>query len=267
MLRTLKENTKRFFLDRGYQLDKLHPARLARVIARKLGYALYPISSEFPLHPPIIGQDLAILKDAAFQKSIKAVEHHTLLDVARLANLWNLARMTGPGSFMEVGSFRGGGALHISNAGPDREMFVFDTFEGFRKLASGLDDIFDPNWFKDTTEEHVRLLFRPFNRQVTIVKGFFPNSAAGVDLGRIAFCHLDVDVYEASKESLNFLADKLAPRSLIVLDDFHRGAHGLDRAVAEFLAAHSAFTCFPVFPGQALLFSRDLWDDAQPMML
>ncbi len=102
MLRTLKESTKRYFLNRGYQLDRLHPARLAPIIARKFGYALSPISREFPLHPPILGKDLAVLKDAAFQKSIQAVEHHTLLDVARLANLWNLARVTGPGTLVEV---------------------------------------------------------------------------------------------------------------------------------------------------------------------
>ncbi|MBM3833097.1 MAG: hypothetical protein FJ403_07465 [Verrucomicrobia bacterium] len=261
MLKSAKNNTKRFFLNRGYQVDKLHPARLIRILAKRFGYALYPISPEYPLHPPIVGQDLMVLKDAEFQRSIKAVEHHTLLDVARLANLWNLARMTGPGTFMEVGTFRGGGALHISNAAPEREIFVFDTFEGFRNLARGLDDIFDPNWFKDTTEEHVRLLFRPLNRRVTVVKGFFPQSAASLDLGKVAFCHLDVDVYEATKESLNFLAGRLAPRSLIVIDDFRRGAHGLDRAVSEFLGLRKEFSCFPLFPGQALLFSRKLWDE------
>ena len=265
MLRAIKDNTKRYFLDRGYQVDKLHPASLVRLIARKLGYALYPISPEYPLYPPVIGQDLAVLKEPAFQESIKAVEDHTLLDVARLANLWNLARLTGPGTMLEVGTFRGGGALHISNACPAREMFVFDTFEGFRSLAPGLDDIFDRNWFKDTTADHVRLLFEPFNRKVTVVKGFFPNSAEKLDLGRVAFCHLDVDVYEASRDSLTFLADKLADRSLIVLDDFQRGAHGLDRAVGEFLAGHEQFTCFPLFPGQALLFSRELWNNIPPL--
>ena len=55
-------------------------------------------------------------------------------------------------------------------------------------------------------------------------------------------------------------AVELAPRSLVVIDDFQRGAHGLDQAVREFIKVCPQFTCFPLFPGQALLFSRELWN-------
>ena len=255
----MKKRIKQFFLDRGYQIDRLHPARLSMAMARKFGYTLTPLNPKFPLDPPINGQDLLVLSDPDFRRSIQVVREHTLLDVARLANLWNLARRTGPGTLLEVGTFRGGGALHLSNACPDRPIFVFDTFAGFRRLTPGLDDIFGADWFQDTTEEHVRRLFAGAGRPVRIVRGFFPESAAHLDVGPVAFCHLDVDVYEATRDSLHFLADRLARRSLIVLDDFQRGAHGMDRAVQEFLGKRSEFTCFPMFPGQALLFSRELW--------
>ena len=265
MVSKLKQNTKSFFLKRGYQVDRLHPVIVLREMAKRMGYALTPLSQEFPLHPAISGQDLQILKDKDFQNSIAAVEKHTLLDVARLANLWNLARLTGPGKMMEIGTFRGGGALHISNACPDREMFVFDSFEGFRDLKAGLDDIFGADWFKDASPEVVEKLFLPHNRKVKVVKGFFPDSAAGLDLRPVAFCHLDVDVYEATRDSLNYLCDKLAPRSLIVLDDFQRGAHGLDKALREFVASHPGFLSYPMFPGQAVLLSCDLWKGASPL--
>jgi O-methyltransferase len=260
MAQGLKHRIKQWFLARGWQLDCLHPARLSMVVARKLGYGLYPIDANYPLEPPIIGKDLLVLRDAEFRRSIEQVREHTLLDVARLANLWNLARQTGPGAMLEVGTFRGGGALHISNACPDRQMFIFDSFEGFRSLTPGLDDIFKSNPFHDTSEEHVRHLFRVANRSATIIRGFFPDSAAGLKLGPVAFGHLDVDIYEATRDSLSFLAPRLAPRSLVVIDDFRRGAHGLDRAVQEFLDKSPAFTCLPMFPGQAVLFSRELWE-------
>ena len=260
MLNQLKRRIKQSLLARGWQIDRLHPARWSVALARKFGYGLYPLHPEFPLEPPIVGQDLQILRDPDFRRSVDAAREHTLLDVARLGNLWNLARRTGPGTMMEIGTFRGGGALHISNACPDRRMFVFDSFEGFRNLTPGLDDIFGATWFQDTSEAHVRRLFAKLDRNVAIVKGFFPDSAAGLDLGSVAFCHLDVDVYEATRDSLSFLAGRLAPRSLIVLDDFQRGAHGLDRAVQEFVAGHPQFTYFPMFPGQALLFSREQWN-------
>jgi O-methyltransferase len=260
MVNKLKQNTKQFFLKRGYQVDRLHPLLVLKEVARRMGYALTPLSKDFPLYPPISGQDLLILKDVDFQKSVAAVEKHTLLDVARLANLWNLVRLTGPGKILEVGTFRGGGALHISNACPEREIFVFDSFEGFRSLKPGLDDIFGAEWFKDASVEVVQSLFRPFERNVRVVKGFFPDSAAGIDLESVSFCHLDVDVYEATRDALFFLADRLAPRSLIVLDDFQRGAHGLDQAVKEFLAVRSEFIALPMFPGQAVVLSCKLWN-------
>ncbi len=258
-MKRLKRTIKQLLLKRGVQIDRLHPARWSVSLARRFGYGLYPLDAEFPLDPPINGKDLLILRDPDFRRSIEMVRQHTLLDVARLANLWNLARRTGPGSLLEVGTFRGGGALHISNACPDRPIFVFDSFEGFNKLTPGLDDIFGNDWFQDTSEAHVRHLFGQVKRQVQIVPGFFPQSAAGLQLGPIAFCHLDVDVYEATRDSLRFLAGQLAPRSLVVLDDYQRGAHGMDRAVQEFLSEHRQFDAFPLFPGQALLFSRELW--------
>jgi O-methyltransferase len=256
----VKESIKRFFLNRGWQIDQLHPARFSVRLARKLGYGLYPLDPAFPVEPPIKGEDLEVLGDPEFQRSVRMVREHTLLDVARLANLWNLARQTGPGSILEAGAFRGGGALHLANACLDRSVFVFDTFEGFRRLSPGLDDVFEPHWFQDTTQDHVRQLFRSAGREATIVKGYFPESAEGLNLGPVAFCHLDVDLYEATRDGLGFLADRLAPRSLIVIDDFHRGAHGVDKALSEFLEAHPSFNCFPMFPGQAMLFSRTLWD-------
>lgn len=255
----IKDTLKRFFLNRGWRVDQLHPARLSVRLARKLGYGLYRIAPAFPVDPPIHGQDLVVLGDPAFQESVRMVREHTLLDVARLANLWNLARQTGPGTMIEAGTFRGGGALHLANACRDRPLYVFDTFEGFGQLTPGLDDIFDPAWFRDTTREHVERLFRTAGREATIVQGVFPESATGLELGPVAFCHLDVDLYEATRDSLSFLAGRLAPRSLIVLDDFQRSAHGVDLALAEFLEAHPSFSCFPMFPGQAILFSRTLW--------
>lgn len=262
MAQNIKRSIKAFFLNRGIQLDRFHPRRMAISLARVFGYSLVPLHPDFPVDPPIIGQDLEVLRDPQFRQSIDLVRQYTLLDVARLANLWSLARLTGPGTFLEIGTFRGGGALHIANSVPERRMFVFDTFEGFRRLTPGLDDIFGADWFRDTTEEHVRRLFESAGRSATIVRGFFPDSARDLDLDldRVAFCHLDVDVYEATRDSLEFLAPRLAPRSLIVLDDFQRGAHGLDQALGEFLQRHKTFMSLPLFPGQAVLFSRTLWD-------
>jgi len=213
------------------------------------------------LRPPIDTRNMEILADPEFRRSVEQAQPYTLLDVGRLANLWTLARMTGPGTFLEVGSYRGGGALHLLHAmGARREPFYsFDPFEegGFEKVTA-VDNLFQSQDFTDTRYEKVVELVKPFPN-ARVVRGFFPAAAAGIDLGPIAFCHLDVDVYQATRDSLAYLAPRLARRSFIVLDDVQRSVKGVEKAVAEFLAEHPAFLFLPVFPSQGVLLSKELW--------
>jgi hypothetical protein len=79
------------------------------------------------------------------------------------------------------------------------------------------------------------------------------------DLSQIAFCLLDVDVYEATRESLVFLAPRMAPRSFIVLDDVYRNVRGVTDAVDEFLRDNPSYLMLPLFPSQGVLLSTKLW--------
>ena len=89
--------------------------------------------------PAIEAEDVNILFDPEFQNSVAQVKEFSCLDIARLANLWNLARLAGPGIFLEVGTYKGGTALHICNAIKDRgaAFYCFDPFEkgGFEKIG------------------------------------------------------------------------------------------------------------------------------------
>lgn len=214
------------------------------------------------LSPAIESECVEILSDPEFRRSVTQVKDYTMLDVARLANLWNLARLAGPGIFLEVGSFRGGSALHICNAIEDRgaTFYCFDPFEkgGFEKLGDQ-DPGFEPCDFTDTTYEAVvKLLSGKPNARV--IQGYFPAAAEHLNLSEIAFCHLDVAVYEATRISLEYLAPRLTPRSLIVLDDFdHIATPGAKKAVTEFLDSHPSFLLVPMFPIHAVLFPKSLW--------
>jgi O-methyltransferase len=214
------------------------------------------------LTPVIEAEYVKILFDAEFKSSLAQVKDHTCLDVARLANLWNLARLAGPGVFLEVGSFRGGTALHICNAiaHRDAKVFCFDPFEkgGFENMNNE-DHCFHPNDFTDTRfESVVGLLSSKPNAKV--IQGFFPAAAEGLGLRDIAFCHLDVDIYDATRRSLEYLAPRLASRGLIVIDDFnHAETPGVNRAVTEFLEHHPLFILIPMFPVQAVLLPKSFW--------
>lgn len=234
---------------------------------RRAGYDLvrvrYNARGQRLVLKPIDPLGVELLADAAFQASCEEVYSLTLLDTPRLANLWQLSRLTDPaGQLIEVGAYRGGSALHLSNACPDRHLFVCDSFTGFRQLHPKLDRVFDAAMFKDTSREAVEALFRRRQRRATVVAGFFPESCAGLELRPLSFAHLDVDTYEATRAALAFLADKMLPRSLIVLDDYHRTADGVDAALAEFTTTHPDWTLLPLFPSQALLMPKTWFDGA-----
>jgi len=231
------------------------------MVHRPLRLAVSEHDPSYPVVAPIHPDHVEILGDPAFTDSCREVRRLTLLDTPRLANLWSLCRMCdATGTIIEVGSFRGGGALHLSNSSPDRRIIVCDSFAGFAELDATLDRGFGKHMFTDNRREDVERLFEERGRDAIVLAGFFPASAAGVEIGQISFAHVDVDVYRATKETLDFLAPLMMPRSLMVLDDFHRGAEGVEQAVAEFVADHQDFVAFPLFPGQALLVKRTWFD-------
>jgi hypothetical protein len=262
----IKELIKQTALNSGLRTNQLRPSNIVNSLLKsaafKFGYELRPFNPDYPVIKPIDTNKVEILRDRDFHASLIACSNDTNLDDARLANIWTYARLSGPGSMLEVGSWHGGGALHIANACPERRVFVFDPFsdsQSFEALDQTLDASFTINQFTDTSEGYVRNLFASHNKKAEIVKGFFPASALNVDLGEVAFCHLDIDVYEATRNSLYYLSGKLGKRSFILLDDFRREAKGVDVAVDEFLRDHPRFRCFPLHPSQGLVFSLDLW--------
>jgi len=218
----------------------------------------------FPITKPIDRMSVEILSNPEFQHSVNEVANLTLLDTPRLANLWQLCRATDhSGAMLEVGSFRGGGALHLSNACPQRTIIACDSFQSFETIDPVLDYQFHKDQFANTEYEKVANLFSSRGRTGRVFSGFFPASVTGGKLPRISFVHLDVDTYKATAESLGYLLESelMLPRSLIVVDDFLRGT-GVDQAVAKVLAEHADWRSFPLFPAQGLLVPRSYLEAA-----
>ncbi len=209
----------------------------------------------YPMIKPIDTNCLEILADVAFQQSCHMVRNITLLDTPRLANLWALCKLTDPnGGMLEVGTYLGGGALHLSNCCPDRKIIVCDPFdeENFEKINPHFDKLFHKGMFSSPGMERISLIFQ--DRNAELIKGYFPDSIRSKELPKISFVHLDVDVYQATRDSLFFLLSQqfLCKKSLIVLDDYNRGT-GVNQAVSEVLEVVKGTMAFPMFPGQALI--------------
>ncbi len=76
--------------------------------------------------------------------------------------------------------------------------------------------------------------------KIELVKGLFEETLPKSDIETIAFAHIDCDWYDPVKCCLEFVAPRLEPKGLVVIDDyFHFG--GCRKAVNEFLAGHPEF--------------------------
>jgi hypothetical protein len=118
------------------------------------------------------------------------------------------------GAFVEVGVWRGGSAWHLMNLAQaqGRRFYAYDTFQGIPFQIPGL-DTHPVGDFKDVVEEEVRSLLP----EATVIAGVFPRSA--VEMGSIAFAHLDCDAYKSVKDSLIYLAPRMARGGIIWFDD------------------------------------------------
>ena len=236
--------------------------RLIKSVFQAFGHDVIKVGRS-KISKPVVEVDVEILDDPVFQASVKEVSGITLLDTARLANLWQLSRLSNPsGALIEIGAYKGGVGIHISNACPDRPVYVCDTFEGFGNLVIDpkADRLFKKEQYSDVSFESVKASWAGKGRDVRWVRGYFPQSAAEMDISNISFAHVDTDLYESTTDTLNYLRPRLMDRSIVILDDYLRGADGLVRAVREFTQAYPDWAMFPMFPAQGLLLHRDWFE-------
>jgi len=141
------------------------------------------------------------------------------------------------GNVAELGVYKGKFARQINRYFPDRVLYLFDTFEGFdqadvakeksQDLSQGDQD------FSNTSVEAV-LKVMPHPSQCKPIKGYFPESAKGVD-DQFVFVSLDADLYDPLYAGLVFFYPKLVPGGYIFVHDFNNDHYkGARKAVETF---------------------------------
>jgi len=165
--------------------------------------------------------------------NIDSIRLHTLLGLAREIEINNIA-----GSVAELGVYKGDFACILNEVFPYRDLYLFDTFEGF----SSNDIKFDKtnNYssssslaFTDTSVELVlsKILHKD---RCKIFKGYFPESAAGVD-DVFSFVSLDADLYLPIYNGLLFFYERLSRGGYIMVHDFNLKYYsGVREAVTKF---------------------------------
>jgi O-methyltransferase len=184
-------------------------------------------------------------------KAMNIAEYHPDSNFYTLGRALSLTeRFDGP--VVECGVYKGRtllGMAHLLRQRGLREVPIVgcDSFEGFPDpdaqdaLPDGtIHERAQRGVFADTSIEALSAKLRAleYDRQVTLVKGFFENTLHTLPHERYSLVHVDVDLYGSYKTCLEYFYPKLSPGAFMVFDEYDYDAHkypGAQRAIDEFL--------------------------------
>lgn len=160
--------------------------------------------------------------DKEYISSYKVVAGNMIVPEHKSWVLWSMVKrvlkLELPGEFWECGVFRGGSARMIADVirKEGRTLRLFDTFTGIPYKSDVDKNVV--GLFKNTSEEVARRMVS--YDKAAIHTGLIPFSFAGLGNARIAFCHIDVDMYRSVKACCEFVWPRLAVGGVIVFDDY-----------------------------------------------
>jgi O-methyltransferase len=218
--------------------------------------------------PPTASEpDLAPLNEAD-RGIIERALPFTMTGVPRLQALVDAVRHCEEqgltGAFAECGVWRGGSVLAmiltLQELGTtDRDIYLFDTFEGMTKPTEHDVSPIDPpaldTWRRAEGERPWSQLFdaETFNQdavQATLLETGYPESRLHLVEGPVeetlpgdapdalALLRLDTDWYESTRHELTHLYPRLADGGVLIIDDYGHW-EGARRAVDEYFAEHA----------------------------
>jgi O-methyltransferase len=169
--------------------------------------------------------------------------NRSMMSFDKILNLYyqiiDLIKRKIPGSFLELGSYKGYSAILIqkilSSLEDKRRLIIFDSFQGLPKKdpkdlldedSTNNQKIFLDNrrinqgWFKSSKEVLLEN-FKLFGvLPPKIIEGWFEDTLPTQLPEKIAFVHLDGDFYTSTKVALENIFPKLVNQGVILIDDY-----------------------------------------------
>ena len=137
-----------------------------------------------------------------------------------------------PGDTVECGAFLGASSWLMCELG--RTHHIFDSFQGL----SPPDTIDGDHWqggVLSATEGAVLANLAPYTP--ILHKGWIPDRFSDVADRRFVAVHVDVDLYQPTRDSIDFFYPRLNPGGLFVCDDYgFTTCPGATKAIDDFMA-------------------------------
>ncbi len=141
--------------------------------------------------------------------------------------LYSGVKATNPlsGCIAEIGVYKGNSATIICEVKNQRDLYLFDTFEGMPNEQISDQDEWDFDTHRDTNLESVEKYLSRY-AGVFFVPGVFPDSLEThkhlkLDDKEFSFVHLDVDLYKSTLDALHFFYPRLQPGGRLVSHNYN----------------------------------------------
>jgi len=216
LLKKIKATIKLLLDCLGLQIRKVQPESKLN-ISSEISHSNYsPLSTYSPWK-----------NNKKFRRVYRFAKKYSLVDEFRMFELYQLASQAAKinGDFLEIGVWKGGtsaiiGSALIENEGAEKNFYIADTFEGVVKTGSK-DDLYMGNEHSNASVEDVKDLFDKIKLpKPEILVGIFPDDHNHLEINSLAFVHCDVDVYDSTKDIIDWCIPRMESGGIIVFDDY-----------------------------------------------
>lgn len=166
------------------------------------------------------------------------------------------------GDLAECGCYVGTSAFFIAQASTHGKLYLFDSFQGLSTPDAtdlNVEESVMP-WSESggdltASEATVRHNLASYD-SVVILPGWIPERFSEVADSQFRLVHIDVDLYQPTRDSLNFFYPRLVKGGVIVMDDYgFKTCPGATRAANE-LAASEGIEILHLATGQGVIMKR-----------
>ena len=186
----------------------------------KIGYKIYrkETSREYTLCPPYDYSTYSPWFKDWFQEIYSKIKDYTVVkeDRCYIIHKFCLHCLHLEGDFAECGVYKGGTAFLIAhtlknNFIQDKQLHLFDTFAGMPDIANKDSSGHKKGDFGDVSLDTVKDYLRSFPF-IVFHLGLIPETFEAVKDRKFAFVHIDVDIYQTTKDCCSFFYDRMVGR-------------------------------------------------------
>jgi len=215
---------------------------------KKLGFDIVDIvkypEKQSSLHADFEKRHIEIIERVSPYTITASEKIYTLIESVRY-----ILRNDIKGDFLECGVYKGGSMMTIAltliaEGVTDRELYLFDTFEGMPKPDErdinlwGIPSLekFNEKKISDVSSTWVNASLASVKQAMSLtgypmerihyVKGLVENTLPEEAPKKIALLRLDTDWYKSTIHELTHLYPHLSPKGIVIVDDYghHKGA-------------------------------------------